>query len=129
MDPLLERAFGAQSMGEWRLVPTSGNRLPTAASYLKRPGDTVFRAYKFDVPRVQNGLIAEITTFDERLFPQLGLPPPSTSGAEAMPQEISLEQLKSFLTKGTAPLSSPPPTLTAERTPARCGTPSMARTS
>jgi hypothetical protein len=53
MDPLLERAFGAQSMGEWRLVPTSGNRLPTAASYLKRPGDTVFRAYKFDPARAK----------------------------------------------------------------------------
>jgi hypothetical protein len=62
MDPLSERAFGAQSMGEWRLVPTSGNRLPTAASYLKRPGDTVFRTYKFDDLRVQNGFIAEITT-------------------------------------------------------------------
>jgi RNA polymerase sigma-70 factor (ECF subfamily) len=74
MDPLSERAFGAQSMGEWRLVPTSGNRLPTAASYLKRPGDTVFRTYKFDVLRVQNGFIAEITTFDERLFPKFGLP-------------------------------------------------------
>jgi hypothetical protein len=60
--------------GEWRLVSTSANRLRNAASYLKRPGDTVFRAYKFDVLRVQNGLIAEITTFDERLFPQLGLP-------------------------------------------------------
>jgi hypothetical protein len=56
-------------------------------------------------------------------------PTPSTSGAEAMPQEISSEQLKSFLTKGTAPLSSPPPTLTADRTPTQCHTPSMARTS
>ena len=32
--------------GDWRLVPTVANRMPTAASYLRAPGDT-------DVPRVQ----------------------------------------------------------------------------
>jgi RNA polymerase sigma-70 factor (ECF subfamily) len=71
--PLLERAF-ADSMGAWRLVPTRANRMPTAASYLRRPGDTEFRAFKFDVLRVQDGKIAEVTTFGEALFGAFGLP-------------------------------------------------------
>jgi RNA polymerase sigma-70 factor (ECF subfamily) len=73
--PLLERAFGEDRDGDWRLVPTRANRMPTAASYLRRPGDSLFRAFKFDVLRVENGAIAEITTFGAGLFPAFGLPP------------------------------------------------------
>lgn len=73
--PLLERAFGEGQEGDWRLVPTRANRMPTAASYLRRWGDTEFRAFKFDVLRVVDGKIAEITTFGPELFPQFGLPP------------------------------------------------------
>ncbi|HET6685745.1 MAG TPA: RNA polymerase subunit sigma-70 [Jiangellaceae bacterium] len=72
--PLIERAFGEDRDGDWRLVPTSANRMPTAASYLRRPGDTVFRAFKFDVLRVEYGQIVEITTFGSGLFPAFGLP-------------------------------------------------------
>lgn len=61
--------------GSWRLVQTQANRMPTAASYLRRPGDSEHRAFKFDVLRVENGLIAEITTFGVELFPVFGLPP------------------------------------------------------
>jgi RNA polymerase sigma-70 factor (TIGR02960 family) len=68
--PLLETALVE---GEWRLVPTVANRMPTAASYLRSPGDTIFRAFKFDVLRVVDGQIAEITTFGAALFPQFGL--------------------------------------------------------
>jgi RNA polymerase sigma-70 factor (ECF subfamily) len=75
LTPLFEQAFGADSPGEWRLVPTKANRMPTAATYLKAHGDTEFRAFKFDVLRVVDGLIAEITTFDATLFPAFGLPP------------------------------------------------------
>jgi RNA polymerase sigma-70 factor (TIGR02960 family) len=73
--PLLERAFGPARDGDWRLVPTRANRMPTAASYLRRPGDTQFRAFKFDLLRIDNGAIAEITTFGAALFPAFGLPP------------------------------------------------------
>ena len=69
--PLLE---GALREGDWRLVPTQANRLPTAASYLRRPGDSKFRAFKFDVLRIEHGLVAEITTFGPSLFPAFGLP-------------------------------------------------------
>jgi predicted RNA polymerase sigma factor len=45
-----------------------------AASYLRAPGDTEYRAFKFDVIRVQDGLIAEVTTFNADLFEAFGLP-------------------------------------------------------
>lgn len=74
---LMERAHGGDDdgpTGEWRLVPTRANRMPTAASYLKRPGDTAFRAFKFDVLRIEDDRIAEITTFGPMLFGAFGLP-------------------------------------------------------
>jgi len=72
--PLLERAFGPDRDGDWRLVPTAANRMPAAASYLRRPGDSEFRAFKLDVLRTGDGVITEITTFGTSLFPAFGLP-------------------------------------------------------
>ncbi len=73
--PILRTAFGPERDGDWKLVPTSCNLMPTAASYLRRPGDTEFRAFKLDVLRVEGDLVAEITTFGPELFAALGLPP------------------------------------------------------
>jgi RNA polymerase sigma-70 factor (TIGR02960 family) len=73
--PLIERAMGEDRDGDWRLVATQANRMPTAASYLRRPGDSVFRAFKFDVLRIEDGLVAEITTFGMELFSAFDLPP------------------------------------------------------
>jgi len=72
--PFLERAFGPDEVGDWRLVPTRANRMPTAASYLRPWGEPEFRAFKLDVLRVEDGAIAEITTFGPELFSQFGLP-------------------------------------------------------
>jgi len=72
--PLLERAFGPDREGDWRLLPTSANRMPAAASYLRRPGDSVFRAFKLDVLRIEDDEIAEITTLGPAPFEALGLP-------------------------------------------------------
>ena len=71
---LIERAFGPERDGDWRLLPTRANRMPAAASYLRRPGDSEFRAFKMDVIRVEAGAIREITTFGPGLFPAFGLP-------------------------------------------------------
>jgi RNA polymerase sigma-70 factor (ECF subfamily) len=71
---LLERAFGPDREGDWRLLPTRVNRMPAAASYLRRPGDSAYRPFKLDVLRVEGDAIAEITTFGYVLFPALGLP-------------------------------------------------------
>jgi hypothetical protein len=72
--PLWRTAF-EQNMGDWRLVPTRANRLPAAASYLRRPGASEYRAFKLDVIRVKDGRIGEITTFDSTLFAAFGLAP------------------------------------------------------
>jgi hypothetical protein len=60
--------YGSRRRGEWRLVPTRANRQPTAASYLRAPGDTESRAFKLDVLRVEGGRIAAVTTFDATPF-------------------------------------------------------------
>jgi RNA polymerase sigma-70 factor (TIGR02960 family) len=72
--PLLERGLGANREGDWRLLPTAVNRMPAGASYLRRSGDTEFRACKLDVLGIVDGAIAEITTFGPALFGELGLP-------------------------------------------------------
>jgi RNA polymerase sigma-70 factor (ECF subfamily) len=72
---LVERGLGPQREGDWRLLPTGVNRMPAAVSYLRRPGDTAYRAFKLDVLRVEGGRIAEITTLGPAaLLEPLGLP-------------------------------------------------------
>jgi RNA polymerase sigma-70 factor (TIGR02960 family) len=72
LQPLWRAAF-EEDMGDWRLVPTRANRMPAAASYLRAPGEALYRAFKLDVIRVRDGRIVEVTTFDARLFPAFGL--------------------------------------------------------
>ena len=71
---LLERALGPDRDGDWLLMPTEVNRMPAAASYLRRPGESAFSAYKLDVLRVEAGRIAEITTFGVSELVRLGMP-------------------------------------------------------
>jgi RNA polymerase sigma-70 factor (ECF subfamily) len=52
-----------EHMGRWRLLPFGVNLQPAAAAYLKRPGDSVYRAFALDVLRVEDGRVAEITAF------------------------------------------------------------------
>jgi len=73
--PLMARALSPERDGDWRLVPAWSNRMPAAASYLRRWEDREFRAFKLDVLRTAGGEIVEITTFGPELFPQFGLPP------------------------------------------------------
>jgi RNA polymerase sigma-70 factor (ECF subfamily) len=71
---LVDEACGSDAFGDWRLVPAWANRRPAAISYLRRAGDTEYRAFKLDVLRVQDGLIGEITTFDARMHAAFGGP-------------------------------------------------------
>lgn len=48
--------------------------MPAALSYLRRPGDSLFRAFKVDVLRIADGAIAEITTVGPALFVAHGMP-------------------------------------------------------
>jgi RNA polymerase sigma-70 factor (TIGR02960 family) len=61
-------------LGRWRTVPVRANRQPAAASYVQRPGTTVYRAQVLDVLRIEGGQIVEITAFEPHLFPAFGLP-------------------------------------------------------
>lgn len=70
----MAHAYDRSVFGDWKLLPTAANRMPAAASYLRRAGSDVYLPFKLDVLRTGNGLIAEITTFDASLFDRFGLP-------------------------------------------------------
>jgi RNA polymerase sigma-70 factor (ECF subfamily) len=72
--PLIERAFGPERDGDWRVLPARTNRMPAAACYLRRPGDSAFRPFKLDGLRIERGAIVEITTFGPAPFAAFGLP-------------------------------------------------------
>lgn len=79
---LVAHAFDRSVFGDWKLLPTAANRMPAAASYLRRAGGDAYLPFKLDVLRTGGGLIAEITTFDASLFDRFGLPAslPATAG-------------------------------------------------
>ncbi len=61
--------------GHLRFLPTRANRQPAAANYIRRPGDSTYRALAIDVLRIEDGKVVEITGFAPHLFPAFGLPP------------------------------------------------------
>jgi RNA polymerase sigma-70 factor (ECF subfamily) len=67
--------FGPEAMGHFRLVPTRANRQPAAANYVRRRGDSEYRALALDVLRIEDGKVVEITALVPELFPAFGLPP------------------------------------------------------
>ena len=75
-------------VGDWKLVRVGANMQPAVAGYLRRPGDTEYRAFALDLLRFEDGKLAEITAFlgapaleegEEELaidlFAAFGLPP------------------------------------------------------
>jgi RNA polymerase sigma-70 factor, ECF subfamily len=73
----LGRAFepGNPCYGDRRLVPTGANLQPAAALYLRRPGDSEYRAQSINVLRIADGKVIAGTAFDAGVFPAFGLPP------------------------------------------------------
>ena len=64
------------SFGTLRTLVTAANRQPAAAHYLRRPGESEYRALALDVLLVEDGRIAEICSFvSPELFPAFGLAP------------------------------------------------------
>ncbi|NAS25844.1 sigma-70 family RNA polymerase sigma factor [Herbidospora sp. NEAU-GS84] len=59
---------------DWRCVATTVNRMPAAALYLRTPDDPEHRLYTIAVLRIVDGKITELTGFDARDKPWLGLP-------------------------------------------------------
>ena len=63
-------------LGQFRTVATAANRQPAVAAYVRRPGDSVYRALGLDVLRLEGGLVVEITRFvNADLLALFGLPP------------------------------------------------------
>jgi RNA polymerase sigma-70 factor (ECF subfamily) len=70
-----EGGFGSDAFGHARCVLTRANMQPAVAIYLRRPGDTEYRAMALDVLRIEAGAVAEVTTFIPDVFPEFGLRP------------------------------------------------------
>ena len=70
----VEGGFGSERFGRLRCVVTRANLQPAVANYVRRPGDSAWRALALDVLRIEDGLIAEIVTFPPDCFPPFGLP-------------------------------------------------------
>jgi RNA polymerase sigma-70 factor (TIGR02960 family) len=60
---------------DWRGIPTTVNRMPAAALYLRTPDDPEYRLFAIAVLHVVEGKIAELTGFDATGKPWLDLPP------------------------------------------------------
>ena len=65
---------GPQAFGEFRIIPTGANRQPAAAAYVRRAGDDRYRPLAIDVLRIEDGLVAEVTTFGRDWFARFELP-------------------------------------------------------
>jgi RNA polymerase sigma-70 factor (ECF subfamily) len=62
--------------GRLRSVAAAANRQPAAGHYLRRPGESEYLPLALDVLRIEDGRIAEITSFvSPELFEAFGLPP------------------------------------------------------
>jgi RNA polymerase sigma-70 factor, ECF subfamily len=74
-ESLLESSRRSAAPGRFRYLPTSANMQLAAASYVRRPGESVCRPMGIDVLRIEDGLVAEITAFlRPELFPAFDLP-------------------------------------------------------
>jgi RNA polymerase sigma-70 factor, ECF subfamily len=85
-DAFLDASRRHAAVGDYRVIPTSANLQPALALYLRRPGDTLFRALALEVLRVEDGQIAEIIDFGDVSLFRFGLAdsfsePPSSQGA------------------------------------------------
>jgi len=71
----VEGGFGSDSWGHLKCVTTRVNGQPAVACYLRRPGESEYRALVIDVLRIEDRKFAEITGFPlEPLLEALGLP-------------------------------------------------------
>jgi RNA polymerase sigma-70 factor (ECF subfamily) len=66
--------FDPEGFGRMTGIATRANMQPAVACYHQKPGESEYRALALDVIRIEDGKIAEITTFPNELFPAFGLP-------------------------------------------------------
>jgi RNA polymerase sigma-70 factor (ECF subfamily) len=61
--------------GDFRMVPTAANRHPATAAYLRPTGESEYRLEAVNVLRIEQGEIAEVTTFAPSLCRAFDLSP------------------------------------------------------
>jgi RNA polymerase sigma-70 factor, ECF subfamily len=71
----VDGGMGTEEFGRFRCLVTSANLQPAVACYLLRPGESEYRALALDVLRIEEGEIADITSFTYAVFDVFGLPP------------------------------------------------------
>jgi RNA polymerase sigma-70 factor (ECF subfamily) len=75
-DALVASTRHRAAAGRFRFLATTANRQPAAASYVRAPGESIYRPMGIDVLRIEDGLVAEITAFlRPELLAAFGLPP------------------------------------------------------
>lgn len=68
--------FSGNSQDRWLLFPTRANHQPAFGLYRQTEDAGTYRAYGIQVIATQDGLIADVISFNEvALFPYFGLPP------------------------------------------------------
>jgi RNA polymerase sigma-70 factor, ECF subfamily len=55
--------FGSPPYDDFKCLITQANRMPSIASYAKLPGEPEYTPVSIDVLRIEDGLVAEVTTF------------------------------------------------------------------
>ncbi len=74
--------FSGDAAGRWRLLPTRANGQPAFGLYRQAQTPGTYSAYGIQVLTINDGLIADITTFrTPALFPHFHLPPTIESAA------------------------------------------------
>ena len=71
----VDGGMGTEAFGSFRCLVTSANLQPAVACYLRRPGEDEYVALALDVLRIEEGAIADITSFTDSVFDVFGLPP------------------------------------------------------
>jgi RNA polymerase sigma-70 factor (ECF subfamily) len=74
IDDLVRPFFEDPGLGEMRTIVVGANRQPAVVVYKRGPGDDAYRPMAIDVLRIENGLVAEITTFGPDVLPAFELP-------------------------------------------------------
>ncbi|MBI5309725.1 MAG: RNA polymerase subunit sigma-70 [Actinobacteria bacterium] len=75
VDAWISGGLGDPDWGEIRIGVTRANRQLAFANYVRKPGDSEFRAFAIDVVRVADGRVSEILAFPANEFSAFGLPP------------------------------------------------------
>jgi RNA polymerase sigma-70 factor, ECF subfamily len=71
----VEGGMGTEEFGVFRCLVTTANLQPAVACYLRQPGESEHHALALDVLRIEEGEIADITSFTGPVFAAFGLPP------------------------------------------------------